>query len=92
MDFISLATASHRFLRELTGGDNNNNDDFTSITGGGGSTSSDPSSLMGSSNGGSGMTMGSSQAIPDVGAHAPILSKTAEAELYLVASNFLLCE
>lgn len=83
MDFVSLATASHQFLRQLTtttGGNDSNNDDFTSIAGGG--TSSDASTMLPQQ----------SSVVGEDSSHAPILSKAAEAELYMLASNFLLCE
>ena len=92
MDFISLATEQHRFLRfldEMLGTDdtsNNNSNSNNAITSATSSSSGnyDYSSSYGSSSSSieEDLTMESQ--------HRPIFSKNAEGELFLLATNFLL--
>ena len=81
MDFISIAEGSHRFLRQLV-----EDDDFSKIENDGKESFATAVPQQGA-------------AIPfdanvdsAVNGNQPLLSPTAEAELFLLATNFLLCK
>jgi len=76
-DFVELATSSHQLLGRVLGED----DDFAKIERDGGGAEGGNDSILQQS--------ASSAFYTD---STPLLSKTAEAELYLLATNFLLCK
>lgn len=87
MDFISLAETAWSFHRQLSGED----DDFAKFSGGGESSSSGATFVASAS------TVDASANMQDEGgpldnAARPLLSPSAEAELFLLATNFLLCK
>lgn len=100
MDFVTLAsaTAPRKLLRHLaaataTAGETGEDDDFAHLA-------ADPSSAEAGADYSSGGLYGERPgtpyeqqfggAVPD--SSSPLLSPTAEAELFLLATNFLLCE
>ena len=101
MDFISLATEQHRFLRfldEMLGTDdtnnNNNNNNINSNSNSNNAITSATSSSSGNYDYSSSYGSSSSSGIEEDPTmelqHRPIFSKNAEGELFLLATNFLL--
>ena len=86
MDFVTLADTAWKLHRKLSGGED---DDFSNLSGGGDSSMSS-SSTMDTSHP---AIMQQQQADMPVDDQArPFLSPSAEAELFLLATNFLLCK
>lgn len=94
MDFISIADTAWSLHRKLASGNSGEDDDFAEISGGGSDSLSSAST--------SGQTLGldtSSMHVAqdEIGVLTgdqtrPFLSPSAEAELLLLATNFLLCK
>lgn len=79
-DFIELATSSRQLIERALAED----DDFAKLDGNDGSGATNSGAFAGVDFPGAG-------AVAYAAESTPILSKTAEAELYLLATNFLLC-
>jgi hypothetical protein len=86
MDFISLAESAWQLHRRLSGED----DDFANLSGGGESTASSTGSTH--TMGASSYMQDASESLSGASQARPLLSPSAEAELFLLASNFLLCK
>lgn len=85
MDFVSLAEGSHRFLRSLV-----EDDDFARIDNDNNNKVVNAAKAVASA--AISTAAPGSIVAPDSNSHQPLLSPTAEAELFLLATNFLLCE
>lgn len=80
LDFIDWVTTSRELVHRAFAAESQD-DDFAKIDGGSSSSSYAATSPQ-----------GSYYSQYSVNESTPLLSKTAEAELYLLATNFLLCE
>lgn len=96
MDFISIADTAWSLHRKLATGSNAEDDDFAEISGGSASLSSASASASGQSLGldaASSMHLSQEEISVLTGDQTrPFLSPSAEAELLLLATNFLLCK
>jgi hypothetical protein len=89
MDFVTLADTAWKLHRKLSGGED---DDFSNLSGGGDSSMSSSTITMDTSHPAI-MQQQQQQADMPVDDQArPFLSPSAEAELFLLATNFLLCK